>query len=380
MTRVLLVHQPIDGGVGRHVRDLERGLGDLGFDVVRCSPEDSPEVRTQANHRHLDMQRAIAPRADLAAVTSLGRVIDEVRPDVVHAHSSKAGAICRIARLAHPRIPLVYSPHLYAFAGYFKRSAERHAYRAFECVLAPAASRVVCVCEDEARLARSIGPQSRVRVVYNGVPPADEGPIESRVAQLRDKGPIVGTLTLLHPRKGLRTLIDAVPLMLEGHPHTQVAIVGDGPELATLRNQTQQLHVDHAVHFLGPSADPLSSLRGMDVFVLPSWAESFPYVILEAMSVGRSIVATDVGGTREAIGDGESGLLVPPRDDRALSLAVIDLLNDPERRMHMGKAALRRTLERFTLTEMIEHLADVYEELGVRRSSPLRTSTPNVSV
>lgn len=363
MTRILLVHQPTDGGVRRHVRDVACGLADLGYEVVLCSPGDSQDGVVRVDHRHLDMRRAIAPRADFAAVASLTKIVGELRPDVVHAHSSKAGVVARLARLAHPRVPVVYSPHGYAFAGHFERSVERRTYRTAERLLAPVASRVVCVCEAEARLARSIGPESRVRVIHNGIEPAGDGPVDSRIAELRTMGPVIGALTLLRPGKGLDTLIDATPHVLERHPYAQLAIVGDGPELETLRARAHRRNVAHAVHFLGLSTDAPSALRGMDVFVHPSWAESFPYVILEAMSLGRAIVATDVGGTSEAIVDGESGLLVPPHDEHALAQALIDLLGDPDRRTSIGAKALGRASLRFTLTAMIERLVGVYHEV-----------------
>jgi glycosyltransferase involved in cell wall biosynthesis len=367
VTRVLLVHQPVDGGVGRHVRDLANVLSERGHEVILCGPRAPEGVTESVAHRRLNLQRAIAPRPDLVAVADLTQIVRELRPDIVHAHSSKAGAIARLARLAHPRTPLLYSPHLYAFAGYFESSTERRVYRMAERLLAPAASRVICVCEVEARLARSIGPPSRVRVVYNGVPPADDGPLDPRIAELSDRGPVVGALALLHRRKGLETLIDAVPHVLERHPQTQIAIVGDGPQLDALRARARRQDVAHAVRFLGPIEDPLSALGGMDVFVHPSWAESFPYVILEAMSLGRAILASDVGGTREAIVDGESGLLVPARDQQALAEGLIGLLDNPDRREHMGTLALQRQRRRFTVETMIEGTIAIYDEVAARR-------------
>jgi glycosyltransferase involved in cell wall biosynthesis len=364
VTRVLLVHQPIDGGVARHVRDLANGLSELGYEVSVCGPRTPDGVIESVEHRHLNLQRAVTPRRDLAAVTEFAKIVRELRPDIVHAHSSKAGAVARLGRLFHPRIPLLYSPHLYAFAGYFERSNERRAYRVAERLMAPVTTRVVCVCEAEAHLARSIGPPSRVRVVYNGIAPVSDGTRDPRIAALAHRGPVVGTLALLHRRKGLETLIDATPLILARHPTTQVAIIGEGPELDALRTRAQQRDVAHAVSFLGASKSPLSVLRGIDVFVHPSWAESFPYVILEAMSLGLPIVASDVGGVGEAIVDRESGLLVPPRNERALAQALICLLDDPESRARMGALALRRANTRFTLSAMIERLIDVYDEVA----------------
>jgi glycosyltransferase involved in cell wall biosynthesis len=294
---------------------------------------------------------------------ALASVVRETRPDVIHAHSSKAGAVARIARSLSPHLPLIYTPHGYAFAGHFSSATQRRAYRVVERALAPLASRVVCVCEAEASLARSIGPSNRVRVVHNGIGPAGDGPTDPRVAELGGRGPVLGALTLLRPGKGMETLIDALPRVLAGHPDAQLAILGEGEELEALRRRAQLGGVANAVHFLGPRADPLAALRGMDVFVHPSWAEAFPYVILEAMSLGTAIVASDVGGIREALQDGESGLLVTPRDSAALANALLSMLDDPGRRARMGAIALGSVRQRFTDEAMIDRLVDVYDEL-----------------
>jgi glycosyltransferase involved in cell wall biosynthesis len=144
----------------------------------------------------------------------------------------------------------------------------------------------------------------------------------------------------------------------------QVVVWGDGPELDSLRSGAFLAGVGDAIHFPGASADPLAVLRGTQVFVHPSLAESFPYVILEAMSVGAPILASDVGGIGEALIDGESGMLVAPGDALALSEALIDLLDDERRRTSMGKAARTRFEQRFTLDLMLDRLIDVYGEVG----------------
>jgi glycosyltransferase involved in cell wall biosynthesis len=301
-----------------------------------------------------------------------------VRPDIVHAHSSKAGAIARLARVSHPRTPVVYTPHGYAFAGHFSGSGERLAYRGIERVLAPLSSRVVCVCEAEAVLARSVGASARVRIVHNGIEPADDGQIDPRIEEISVRGPVIGALTLLRPGKGLQTLIDALPQVLATHPNAQVAIYGEGPELQALLARARTRGVERATHFLGATANPMAALRAMDVFVHPSWAEAFPYVILEAMSLGRPIVASDVGGIREALLDGESGLLVPARDSGALARALTGLLDDPRRGAEMGEMARQRAGSQFTLSAMIDRLVDVYDEL--MRSSPRKDPNQHAPV
>ena len=386
MTRVLLVHQPTDGGVGRHVSDLAVGLGERGFEVVLCSSAIPGGLDRDAapygrpGHSVLELGREVAPRRDLAAVGKLATIIDELRPEIVHAHSSKAGAIARLARLAHPRARVIYTPHGYAFAGHFSRAAERRAYRAAERALAPLANRVLCVCEAEARLARSLGPRDRVRVVHNGIPPAPTSGVDPGSAELARGGPVIGAIALLRPGKGLETLLDAAPQVLARHPRASFAIVGEGPDLAALRARAASLGVAGAVHFAGPRAGALAALSGMQIFAHPSWAEAFPYVILEAMSLARPIVASDVGGVGEAVVDGESGRLVPPRDSGALAGALIELLDDPERARGLGESALRRVRSNFSLQSMIEGVAAVYDEIVTVSPRPTPLSRPSRAV
>jgi glycosyltransferase involved in cell wall biosynthesis len=359
--RVLLCHQPTDGGVGRHIADLIDGLTGAGHELIVCSPALPRGLNATIRHVQLDLRRALAPRADLAAIARFGHIVRDLRPDLVHAHSSKAGAIARLARIVSPRTPVVYTPHGYAFAGHFSRASERLLYRGIEFALSPLATRVVCVCEAEAWLARSIGPRKRVRVIHNGIAPPAPGGVDPQLAELGRRGPVIGALTLLRAGKGLQTLLAAAPLVLERHAHVQLAIVGEGPDLEQLREQARALGLADAAHFVGPRDDPLRALRGMDVFVHPSWAEAFPYVILEAMALGRTIVASDVGGIGEAIVHGESGLLTPPRDERALAEALNELLSDRQRAAQLGQGALLR-FSRFPRERMIERLSDTYAE------------------
>jgi len=360
---VLIAHQPTDGGVGRHVSDLFEGLRVRGYDVILCGPGLPGAAAADAAHRSLAFHRAVAPRADLVSLAGFDRIVRAVRPDIIHAHSSKAGAIARLAKILHPRVPVLYAPHGYAFAGYFERAIERSLYREAERRLARLTERVITTCDAEARLAATVGPIERVRVVYNGVAPASDGPLDPRISELAAGGPVVCTVTRLSCGKGVDTLIDALPPVLARHPQVRIAIVGGGPDMEHLRARARTREVAHAVRFLGPSDDPIPIVRGADVFVFPSLAEAFPYAILEAMSVGRPILSTDVGGISEAIIDRESGLLVSAGDPVAITRSLLELLAAPRLRQGLGDAARKRVSEKFSLVAMIDGIADVYEEV-----------------
>jgi glycosyltransferase involved in cell wall biosynthesis len=363
--RVLLVTQPSDGGVFEHVVRLGRGLRAEGHEVLIAGP-----LRRRAGELDLPtvdvpMGRSVSPRSDALAALALGRLVRHVRPDLVHAHSSKAGAVARVTRVAAPRVPLVYTPHGYAFAGYFESERERSAYRLVERALAPLATCVLCVCEAERRLAASVGNASRTRVVHNGVPPVGDADPLLAVAALRRRGPVIAVLTLLRPGKGIETLIDAVPRLVDGRPDVNLAIAGDGPDRESLTRRAADLGVADRVHFVGEVRGPGPVMRAADVFVSPSWAESFPLSVLEAMSAGLPVVTTDVGGCAEAVADGETGMVVPPRDAPALAAALRRMLDDPVHARALGAAGRRRWEERFTVRRMIEGTTAAYRELSV---------------
>jgi glycosyltransferase involved in cell wall biosynthesis len=362
MTRVLLLHQPSDGGVGRHVADLADGLAGLDYEVITCGPTPAVGTAAEREHIRLDLRRSVSP-ADLRVAASFAEIVGRVRPDLIHAHSSKAGAVARLARLRHRRVPVVYTPHGFAFNGHFRFRAERLAYRGAERALGLLTDRVVCVCEAEARLARLVAAADRVRVVYNGVPPAPHVPVSPSIEALRRLGPVVCTLGLMRAGKGVETLVDAVPAVLASHPTAQFAIWGNGPETDALIERARLRGVASAVHFLGSTDAPLAALRGATVFVMPSWRESFPYVVLEAMSAGLPIVSTDVGGVREAIADGRDGMLVAPADPAALSRATVAMLDDSDLRTRLGVAARDRVAREFTRQAMLADLSDLYTEI-----------------
>jgi glycosyltransferase involved in cell wall biosynthesis len=367
VTRVLLLYQPIDGGVARHVVDLFEGLRVQGHEPILCGPavasasplssgglEDPSFIR-------LPVQRAVSPRRDLPVLARYAAIVRRVRPDIVHAHSSKAGALARLGKALHPGLPVVYTPHGYAFAGFFSSELERSVYREAERLMAPVTRFVITVCEAEGRLAATIGPASRVRVVYNGIDATPADAPDPRLTELGRSGPVVCAVSQLRPGKGVETLIDALAPVLSAHPSARVAIVGEGPLRGQLEERARSQGVAHAVHFLGEHAEPMAVLQASDVFVMPSWAESFPYAVLEAMSAATAIVSTAVGGIPEALTEGHTGLLVRPGDAHATARALIRLLDDSELRQRLGRSA-EQQVQRFSRAAMVQGVCSVYDE------------------
>jgi glycosyltransferase involved in cell wall biosynthesis len=365
MSRVLMVLRPDEGGAFRHVADLSRGVAAAGHEVAVCGPLAHRAEDLGVPVIPLDMARAISPRHDAASAAGLVRVVRRYRPDLIHAHGSKASVYARVARPAYPRVPVLYTPHGYPFAGYFSDPASKRRYRGIERGLSRLATRVICVCEAERRLAASVGPAETTRVVHNGTEDDPSADVFPPVAELGGGGPLVAVVSGLRPGKGIETLVEAWARIAPSHPAARLVVAGDGPERSKIESLAAELGVEPSLHLVGhsPGAEPI--LAGADIFVNPSWAESFPYALLEAMAFGLPIAATDVGGCGEAIEDGLSGRLVPARDAESLAAAIGELLDAPELARALGDAARARHGERFTLDEMVQGNLAVYRELNV---------------
>ncbi len=365
VARLLMVVRPSEGGAFGHVARLSGELTRRGHQVAICGPHESEaELIPGVEVIYLEMVQPIAPVRDARALAGLAGVIRTWRPDLIHVHGSKAGTLGRLARFAGPSVPLAFTPHQYAFANYFKRPWVRSVYRAIERAMAPLTTMVICVCERERQLASEVGSGDRARVVYNGIEfvPATEP--DRRLVPLRERGPVICAVAELHPRKGLMTLLAAMPRVLAEHPGATLAIAGEGIQREDLVREVARLKIAPSVRLLGLVDDVPAVLAGADVFVNAAWAEAFPYSVLEAMAAERPIVATDVGGTREAIEDGVTGRLIEPYDPKRLAAAILDLLADPEAAARLATAAAARVSERFAFPRMVAGTLEAYAELG----------------
>jgi glycosyltransferase involved in cell wall biosynthesis len=362
VARVSLIVRPSKGGAFIHVRQLCAALTERGHDVFLVGPHAERRSEVQATVVPIAIGRPISPGPDLRAVVAFARHVRQVRPDIVHAHGSKAGVVARVGRAAFPGTPLVFTPHLYAFDNYFARPAQRRAYLAIERALAPAATRVIGVCESERRLAAQIGPANRTRTVHNGVEPVSLQTVHPVLSELRAEGPVISTVAELRESKGVLTLIEAMRRLHDDMPDVRLAIAGDGVERPLVEARVRELGLENVIRLLGATRGPDAVLAGSDAFVNPAYAEAFPYTVIEAMSAGLPVVATDVGGTREAL-EGGAGILVPPKDPVALALALRELLADPDRMAAMGRLAAEAHAARFTTERMVAGTMAVYAEL-----------------
>jgi glycosyltransferase involved in cell wall biosynthesis len=212
-------------------------------------------------------------------------------------------------------------------------------------------------------------PADRVRVIHNGVDPVPLiSPFRRRDARtilgVTDQAFVVGTVARLDPVKDLATLIEAVARARAELPETVLAIIGDGDERERLMAAAAQLGVSDAVRFVGHRDDARQLLSGLDVYVNSSVSEGISLTILEAMAAGVPVVATQVGGTPEIVTDGQSGILVPPRNPSAIAGALQTLAARADQRLRLGLEGQQVVGRQFTIDRMVEQYAEEYRRLS----------------
>ncbi|GAB2743344.1 glycosyltransferase [Streptomyces bullii] len=362
---ILHVTQPVDGGVARVVADLVRSQRAAGLDVtVACPDGDLAQALRElgAGVRHWPATRA--PGRSLPdEVRRLARVVGEVRPDVLHAHSAKAGLAARLA--VRGRFPTVFQPHAWSFEAVGGLAAA--AALAWERWAVRWTARVVCVSEAERALGVRAGVRAPCRVIPNGVDPERFRPtagtapraVPAPLAGLDPAAALVVCVARLCRQKGQGVLLDAWPSVLRRVPGARLVLVGDGPDEGRLRHRAPE-----GVLFAGAVADAAPWYQAADLVVLPSRWEGMALAPLEAMACGRPVVVTDVAGARESLPPGHRAhCLVPAGRPRPLADALTRLLLDAPLRESLGRQGRRHVLTAHDVRHSAEAVAALYREL-----------------
>jgi glycosyltransferase involved in cell wall biosynthesis len=210
-------------------------------------------------------------------------------------------------------------------------------------------------------------PRSKTRTIRYGVDvrkfrPSSGAAVRGALGIPSDRL-VLGTVARLTEQKGHTFLIRAVPAVVSRFPNVTFLFAGDGPLRERLEAEAGSLGILKAVRFLGFRSDVAELLSCLDAFVLPSLYEGLPNVVLEAMACGKPVVATAVDGTPEAVKDGVTGLLVPPRDPGALAEAILRLARNPGLRRSMGAAARQKVLSEHRLEGQVEAFHALYSAL-----------------
>lgn len=342
-------------------------------------------IRTIVAHH---LKRAISPYHDLRAIKELRDIIQAEQPDIVHLNSTKAGILgsFALARFTYHLPPKTHnlpetnrltsqpinSPSLiYTVHGFILNEPLNGLKRSFYGLLERRASKyrqaTIAVSEEDARALREkqcVRPES-LTVIENGIEAIDFLGRRSARQQLNlaDNVFVIGTIANLYQTKGLDLLIEALGSAVAQHPnkHITLAIIGDGPERATLQKIIARHQIEKHVLFFGQINNASRLMKAFDLFVLPSRKEGMPFTILEAMQAELPIIATRVGGIPQALG--EAGILVAPNHVGELTQSISTLIEHQSERARLGALAKKRS-ELFSQAEMIRKTGETYDAVN----------------
>jgi glycosyltransferase involved in cell wall biosynthesis len=305
-------------------------------------------------------------RFDPSMLVRIQAFLQRNRVDVVHAHNTAPLIYGGIgAKLGRRRPAFVYSEHNQIY------SASRSARRKFAYYVR-LADHIVAVSEDLQRtLTRDIGVRLPLRVIHNGIDGTRyrfEPDPSVRESLAGDGNFLVGTAVVLSKQKGITYLLQAAKQVVEQEPRVRFAIAGDGPLREELIGEARERGLEKHVRFLGYRSDIPQLLSAFDLYVLPSLWEGLPLALLEAMAVGKPILATRVGGNPEVVEHGVNGYVVEPRDPAALADCILQASRDHELAQRVRQANREKFERQFSVRAMTSAHEALYREVA-RRST-----------
>lgn len=316
-----------------------------------------------------ELVREISIINDCLAFIQLIKIISKENYDLIHTHTSKAGILGRwaasFAQTFNSQLStmqIIHMPHGHIFYGYYG-FLKTQLFILLERITALITDKIITLTKigSEEHLKFGIASQKKFVAISNGINEKKYLSFKVDTANKKkelDIPPgsiVVTTVARLEPVKGVRYFIESIPLITQSLNHQiTFLIVGDGSLRNELEQQAKSLNVD--IKFLGERNDVPEILTISDIFVLPSLMEGFGIVLLEAMILGKPVIATSVGGIPEIVVDKETGLLVPPSNPEKLAAAIIQLLENSSLRKKLGEKGKQRVLQNYTQEKMLANL------------------------
>lgn len=370
--RMMQVLEPSGGGSGRHFLDLCRGMKQRGHVVHAVySPRRAEErfvaelVAIGLDGVHaVDMARAPGP-SDIRAHARLRQLMRAHGPfDVIHGHSSKAGALVRL-RLPGRHTPRIYTPHAFRTMDPGLGPLGAFAYGLIERSLAQFFSdRLICVSADEYAHARALGmPRKRLSIIVNGVEePAQGLRADIRTAlEIPQNALVFGFVGRLSAQKAPERLIDAFTIAATDLPDAYLLMVGSGELEDMVRRKIGSSPVGDRIR-LTMDYTGRQAMDAIDILTMPSRYEAMSYVMLEAAAAARPMILTEVGGASTVLEDGRNGILVANADDPRQFARAMVRLSDPARLARYGSEAARKQAD-YGLPRMIAETEAIYRAL-----------------
>lgn len=367
----LLNDSDVFAGTESHVFTLASGLQQAGVPAVIACPPASP-LSERAAESHIETvdvpKRGLVDRP---AIRSLVSLLRSKQIDIIHTHNGRTHLNAVLALTLAGRGKCVATQHFIEPDHATQHGPKALLYRQAHRWVNRRTARFIAISEAVKRemLARQEAPEQMICVVPNGI----HAPTLEKLASGRDvradlqitsRAALIVCTARLEREKDVSSLISAMSDVVKRLPDALCVIAGEGSQHQTLAAQISAAGLEGSVRLLGFRTDALALIRAADVFVLPSLAEPFGLVLLEAMALSRPVVATCSGGPLEIVEDEATGLLVPPAHPAALGQAILRLLGDPGLAAKMGEAGGARFNAQYTALRMVRATQEVYQSVG----------------
>lgn len=383
--KVLQITQSLGGGVQKYILQICEHLNPNQFHITGCCSRESKESKENGDipfsaaflqmgvpYFVVPMQRSLNPWKDFLSFLKIYQKIKQEGFDLVHAHSSKAGVLARIAaRMAGVPV-VIYSPHAFFFDGpgpLFKKFP----YILFEKIAGFFCDLIIADSPSEKKLALKFRICQKEKIAV--IPPSlklqvykPEVTGEERRKHFKEIGVSLGNMLVtmigrLAPQKDPFSFIYSAALLKKNIPDVCFLLVGDGPLMGRCLQLIQELELDGRMKILGWRRDYKMLLRISNVIVNASLWEGLPFILLEAMALEKPVISTRVTGVVDVIHDGENGFLVPPRSPQLLADKIKWVLNRPEVAAQVGRAARKTVESDYSLEKAIFAIENLYTKL-----------------
>lgn len=335
---------------------LIHGLEARGVKNVLVAPPGSEIAREVSATGARLAELRMRGECDIAAILGLSRILRDVKPAVLHLHTSHAHTLGWLAgRLAKTRSIIV------------TRRMDHEIKGLFSFVKYNSVDHIIAISEViRATLIKSGLSREKLSVIHSAVDcrsPYPGSDLRSTFG-FRSDTPVIGTVATLAPKKGHETLFEATRIVKQHHRPVRLLVAGTGPQEPHLRRLAVRLNLAEEVVFAGFRKDIPQILNTLDVFVLASQDEGLGVALLEAACCGLPLVATNVGGIPEVVRDGSTGFLVAPADAEALAERIMYVLEHHKEAREMGERARAFVRENFSLDTMVQRYYDLYKQLS----------------
>lgn len=358
------------GGVARYLRSLFKYMDKDRFEnILVCSydykEEDFKDIVDV--FEQIDMQRSIGGQ-DLKAAKAVRKLIKKYNPDIVYSHSSKAGAVARLANLGIKN-KSIYNPHGWSF-NMRGSSKKLLMYKSLEKIMAPFSDKIICIsdAEKQSALDKKICSEKKLQVIFNGVDIEDYNKNKNNTVTRAELGIpedafVVGMVGRLSEQKAPDVFLRMARRIKEDIPNAYFIIVGEGEMQMKIEKYADKNEMLDAIHITGWVDNPLSYVELFDIAALLSRWEGFGLVIPEYMMAGKPVVVTAVDAIPNIVTDHVNGLLVPMDNPRAACTAVLELYKDVELRNKLISQGLKDVHEKYDAKRVSKQHGELFESM-----------------